>query len=180
MARRADAQANRGRILDAAETVFGAGGQSASTEEVARLAGVGIATVFRHFPTKTALLEAVLVRHFERLRDLAATLLAEHGPGTAFFELFTCLVLDAPTKIAIAEALAETGAPQEGEVARVSAELRSTVGSSLRQAQEAGTVRDDVELPEVYSLLVAISRTAADAEVRERMLAITFDGLSPR
>jgi AcrR family transcriptional regulator len=173
MIQRADAQANRGRILDAAETVFGAGGESASTEQVARLAGVGIATVFRHFPTKAALLEAVLVRHFKRLLDLA-------GTSPAFFELFTHLVTDAPRKIALAEALAETGAPEDDELARVSAELRRAVGSSLRQAQQAGTVRDDVELPEVYSLLVAISRSGADGEVRERMLAITFDGLSPR
>jgi hypothetical protein len=58
---RVDARANRGRTLDVAEEVFGKGGESASTEEVARLAGVGIATVFRHFPTKAALLQAVLV-----------------------------------------------------------------------------------------------------------------------
>src|SRR5580658_9480883 len=70
-AQRVDARANRGRILDAAEEVFGQGGESASTEEVARRAGVGIATVFRHFPTKAELLEAVLARRFERLRERA-------------------------------------------------------------------------------------------------------------
>ncbi len=55
MENRADARTNRARILDAADKVFGREGESASTEQVARLAGVGIATVFRHFPTKDAL-----------------------------------------------------------------------------------------------------------------------------
>src|SRR5689334_20580904 len=68
---RRDARTNRARILEVAEDVFGRGGESASTEEVARLAGVGIATVFRHFPTKAALLEAVLLERFGRLREYA-------------------------------------------------------------------------------------------------------------
>ena len=108
-ARRVDAQANRGRILDVAEQVFGTGGESASTEEVARLAGVGIATVFRHFPTKAALLQAVLVRRFDRLREQAEALLNATDPGTAFFDFFRYLVTDAPTKIAIGDALLDAG-----------------------------------------------------------------------
>ncbi len=71
-ARRTDARTNRERILTVAEEVFGRGGDTASTEEVARLAGVGIATVFRHFPTKTALLRAVLIGRLNRLRDCSS------------------------------------------------------------------------------------------------------------
>src|SRR5262249_57944267 len=99
---RADARANRARILDVAEEVFGKGGESASTEEVARLAGVGIATVFRHFPTKAALLEAGLVRRFDRLCERAEALLDAADPGSAFRDFFGQLVTDAATKIAIA------------------------------------------------------------------------------
>jgi AcrR family transcriptional regulator len=102
---RADARANRVRILDVAEAVFGEGGESASTEEVARLAGVGIATVFRHFPTKAALLEAVLARRFDRLREQAEALLNAADLGKAFPGFFRYLVADAPAKIGIAEAL---------------------------------------------------------------------------
>src|SRR5271168_4009590 len=98
---RVDARANRSRILDVAEEVFGAGGESASTEEVARLAGVGIGTVFRHFPTKAALLEAVLVRRFDRLREQAEALLNAVDPGAAFLGFFGHLVADAAAKIAI-------------------------------------------------------------------------------
>ncbi len=190
---RADARNNRGRILDVAEDVFGAGGASASTEEVARLAGVGIATIFRHFPTKAALLEAVLVRRFDRLREQAETLLDATDPGGAFFDFYRDLVADAATKIAIGEALLDAGGggdpsgsgPHGGEsdAARASNGLRRAVGSLLQRAQRAGAVRDDVELPEVYALLVGTSRAVAhahlDEEVRARVLAIVFDGLAP-
>jgi AcrR family transcriptional regulator len=182
--RRVDAQANRDRILDVAEEVFGRRGESASTEEVARLAGVGIATVFRHFPTKAALLQAVLVRRFDRLRAQAEALLGTPDPGAAFFAFFRHLVADAATKIAIGEALLDAGGDSDGEAAQASNGLRRAVGALLRHAQRAGAVRDDVELPEVYTLLVATSRAAAhadlDAEVRSRALAIVFDGLAPR
>lgn len=180
---RADARSNRERILNVAEEVFGKGGESASTEEVARLANVGIATVFRHFPTKAALLEAVLVKRFDRLREQAETLLHTTDPGTAFFDFFSHLVADAAGKIAIADALLEAGGGDAGDATQASEGLRGAVGTLLRHAQHAGAVRDDVELPEVYALLVATSRAAARAhleeEVRDRMLAIVFDGLAP-
>jgi len=197
--RRADARNNRGRILDVAEEVFGKGGESASTEEVARLAGLGIATVFRHFPTKAALLEAVLIRRFDRLRVQAEALLGAPDPGQAFFAFYGDLVADAATKIAISEALLGAGGGRgagagagsdggseggsDGDAAQASHGLRRAVGSLLRRAQGAGAVRDDVELPEVYALLVGTSRAVAhahlDEEVRARVLAIVFDGLAP-
>jgi AcrR family transcriptional regulator len=175
---RVDAQANRVRILDVAEEVFGRGGGSASTEEVARLAGVGIATVFRHFPTKAALLEAVLVRRFDRLRAEAEALLAAADPGAAFFGFFGHLVADAATKIAIGEALAAAGGADDGPAGTASTGLRHAVGALLRRAQQSGAVRDDAELPEVYALLVGISRAGLDEEVRARALAIIHDGLA--
>jgi AcrR family transcriptional regulator len=182
-AQRVDARANRGRILDVAEEVFGKGGASASTEEVARRAGVGIATVFRHFPTKAALLQAVLVRRLDRLREQAEALLDTTDPGTAFFDFFRHLVTDAATKIAIAEALLDAGGDSDGEAAQASNGLRRAVGTLLQRAQQADAVRDDVELPEVYILLVATSRATAhadlDDEVKARTLTIIFDGLAP-
>jgi AcrR family transcriptional regulator len=181
---RADARTNRGRILDVAEEVFGAAGRAASTEEVARRAGVGIATVFRHFPTKAALVEAVLVRRFDRLTDHATALLTNADPGTAFYDFFSHLVADAATKIAIGEALHDLTDDIPGAAAEASLRLRQAFGALLRRAQDAATVRDDAELPEVYALLVATSRAATqahlDEEVRTRMLAIVFDGLAPR
>jgi len=179
---RADARTNRVRVLDAADEVFGRGGESASTEEVARLAGVGIATVFRNFPTKAALLEAVLVRRFERLRDQARELVGAADPGRVFFDFFAHMVADAAGKIAIAEALADAGGDAPAGAARASDELERAVGVLLERAQEAGTVRTDVGLPEVYALLIGASRAAAlarlDEDVQSRALAIVFDGLA--
>jgi AcrR family transcriptional regulator len=181
---RADARANRDRILEVAEEVFGQGGESASTEEVARLAGVGIGTVFRHFPTKAALLEAVLVRRLDLLREQAEALLSAPDPGRSFLGLFDHLVAHAPAKITITEALLDAGGDRDGGAARASAELRRVIGLLLQRAQQAGAVRDDVDLPEVYALLVGISRavgrTHLDEAARGRLLAIVFDGLTPR
>jgi len=181
---RADARTNRGRVLQAAEEVFGAGGESASTEEVARLAGVGIATVFRHFPTKTALLEAVLVRRLERLRDQAQALAEAADPGRALFDFFAHTVADAATKLAIADAFADAGGRVGDSTVRAGEGLRRAVGVLLDRAKHAGAVRDDVELPELYALLIGASRAAAyarlDPDVQARALAIVFDGLAPR
>ena len=77
---RADARDNRARILTAAEQVFRQS-PAASTEDVAKLAGVGIGTVFRHFPTKAELLEAVLALRLEQLRDRARELADSNDPG---------------------------------------------------------------------------------------------------
>jgi AcrR family transcriptional regulator len=125
-AQRADARSNRGRILDAAQEVFGHGGEAASTEDVARLAGVGIATVFRHFPTKADLLDAVLVRRFDRLRERAERLAASEDAGGALFDMFAELVSDAPSKIAIADALVAAGGDAQSQAEQASAGLQRT------------------------------------------------------
>ena len=183
---RVDARANRDRILDVAGEVFGKGGESASTEQVARLAGVGIGTVFRHFPTKAALLEAVLAREFDRMREQAEALVGAADPGEAFRGFFGQLTARAPAKIAITEALLDAGGARDSDAdaARASDGLRRAVGALLQHAQEAGAVRVDVELPEVYALLAGISRAVArahlDEEAMERVLAVVFDGLAPR
>jgi AcrR family transcriptional regulator len=181
---RRDARTNRARILEVAEDVFGRGGESASTEEVARLAGVGIATVFRHFPTKAALLEAVLLERFGRLREYAESLAGAADPGSAFFGYFRHMVEDAGTKIAIGEALIDTGAlADESPIDRAAAELQHALGVLLERAQKAGAVRADAALPEVYALVIGASRAAyyarLDAGVRDKTLAIIFDGLAP-
>lgn len=179
---RADARTNRIRVLDAADQVFGRGGESASTEEVARVAGVGIATVFRHFPTKAALLEAVLVRRFDRLRDQAEELADAADPGRAFFDFFAHMVADASGKIAIAEALADESGGEPGSAVRASESVERAVGVLLERAQRAGAVRKDVGLPEVYALLIGASRAAAlahlDKNVQARALSVLFDGLA--
>lgn len=179
---RADARDNRERILTAAEEVFGAS-PAASTEDVAKLAGVGIATVFRHFPTKVELLEAVYTLRLERLRDRAAELAAAADPGEAFFGFFGQVVAEAGSKIAIAETLNAAGSVVGEDARRAGSGLRQAFGELLDRAQQSGAVRVDAALPEVYALLIGASRgataTGLEPEVRDRMLALVYDGLRP-
>lgn len=181
---RTDARDNRARILEAADEVFGTGGAAASTEVVAKLAGVGIATVFRHFPTKQDLLRAVLTARLEGLRDRARELSGSVEPGPAFFDFFGEVVDGAARKLTIAEALADMGDDPEGAPVRASEEMRQAFGELLDRAQEAGAVRRDVAAPEAYALMVGVSRATAHlpmAEpVKRRVIALALDGLRPR
>jgi AcrR family transcriptional regulator len=183
---RADARDNRARILRAADEVFGAGGAAASTEDVARLAGVGIATVFRHFPTKYDLLAAVLTERLERLAARARELLAAADAGAAFLGFFTDVVEGASTKVTIAEALFDAGAAPDDvpeAIARAGDELQTAFADLLARAQSAGAVRADVESPEVYALMVGTSRavvhTHLPSSVEHRLVALALDALRP-
>lgn len=180
---RADARKNRLRILDAAEDVFGRGGVDASTEEVARLAGVGIATVFRHFPTKATLLEELLVRRFSHLRDYAATLIHADEQGEAFAQLFRHVVADAPGKIAIGEAIVAAGGQHE-RANKVAEQYRDHLATLVRRAQDSGAIRTDVSVDQVHALLVATSRAGTafqfEKHVRDVLVTVVLDGLRAR
>ncbi|GAA1804511.1 helix-turn-helix domain-containing protein [Actinomadura chokoriensis] len=176
---RADALRNRAKVLAAAEEVFAVQGTSASTEEVARKAGVGIGTVFRHFPTKESLLEAVLVALLERLAAEAEELRSAADPGAAFFGFFTRVVSRAATKQAVAEALAKAGVDARQATGAAGPGLRAALGVLLERAQEAGAVRRDVGAGQVMALLAGISYAAGRAGAREGVLRIAFDGLRP-
>ncbi|MFG1621025.1 TetR/AcrR family transcriptional regulator [Kribbella sp. NPDC049227] len=180
---RADARDNRARIMTAADEVFGRS-PNASTDDVAKLAGVGIATVFRHFPTKVDLLEAVLALRLERLRDRALELAASDDPGPAFFGFFSQVVAESATKLAIGEALIAAGPGVGTGVREAGAGMREAFDKLLARAQSSGAVRADAQFPEVYALLIGTSRGATAVglapEVRDRMLVLVYDGLKPR
>ncbi|NKZ08522.1 TetR/AcrR family transcriptional regulator [Actinomadura latina] len=176
---RADALRNRAKVLAAAEEVFAVQGTSASTEEVARKAGVGIGTVFRHFPTKESLLEAVLVALLERLAGEAEELRSAADPGEAFFGFFSRVVSQAAAKQAVTEALAEAGIDAREATGRAGPGLKAALGVLLRRAQEAGAVRADVGAGEVMALLAGMSYAAGRAGAREDVLRIALDGLRP-
>jgi AcrR family transcriptional regulator len=182
---RADARRNQARVLDAAEAVFAAKGTAASTEEIARQAGVGIGTVFRHFPTKEVLLEAVFVGRLRRLAEEVDALAAAEDPGAALFSFFTQVVDQAATKLALVDALAAAGVEviKYATSSQVGQELLGAVGTLLTRAQQAGTVRDDIGVAELIALLVGTSRAVEqaswDLNVKARILAVVFDGLRP-
>ncbi|TKK86745.1 helix-turn-helix transcriptional regulator [Herbidospora galbida] len=174
---RADARRNRARILAAAAEVFDAHGTSASTEEVARTAGVAIGTVFRHFPTKADLLTALMKDLQERLAGRAAAL-AEEGDGTALFTFFAEVVEYAAGARTVVHLLAvDVG------VDRQVAALGAAVEVLLARAGEAGTVRAGVRADEVTALLAAACHGALAAgwtpDLRHRAVARLLDGLRP-
>lgn len=197
---RADARRNRERLLDAAVAVFTEKGTAASTEEVARRAGVGIGTVFRHFPSKEALLTAVYGRLLDELVERARELADAEDPGAAFHEFAALVVQRAAAKNAMADALAEAGVelppagPQSGGADTAGGsgdsgdsgghgELSDALGTLLRRAQDAGAVRADLTFGDLQAVLIGISRAVAhlagDPAARERVAAAMLSGLRP-
>jgi len=117
------------------------------------------------------------------LDDLAVA--DSHHEDGAFFDFFTEVVDGAAHKLTIVEALTADGDDQtDGPPAQAGEEMRQAFGELLEQAQKAGAVRRDARLPEVYALMVGTSRATARVQlaepVKQRMLALVFDGLQPR
>jgi len=180
---RADARRNRCRILEAAEAVFTSKNMAASTEEGAAAAGVGIGTVFRHFPTKNALLEALLVSKLCRLVHEAESLSSSEDPRAALFAFFTHMLEESSSKKAYSETLAAAGVDVRGATLETKKALGAAIGKLLTSAQRAGTVRKDVGVAELMALMAGASHAAEHAtnsrEIATRALQIIFDGLRP-
>lgn len=178
---RQDARENRERILAAAEEVFGTQGAAGSTEEVARRAGVGHATVFRHFPTKEELIEATLLRHFDHLTDqaLAIAIAATPDPATGWRTLLRTMIETGATKLTLGTML-----PAKPSTAAIDASdrLKAAVSEVLRQAQNSGAVRPSATVEEVYLLIRGLAQASATMpphpETLSRAIDIVLSGLS--
>ncbi|PXY31006.1 TetR/AcrR family transcriptional regulator [Prauserella muralis] len=182
MSPRADAVRNRAKVLSAADEVFVEHGTDASTDQIAKRAGVGIGTVFRHFPTKELLLEAVFAERLRRVGEQARTMATRQAPDEAFRELFGTLVADSGAKQALAEALTEAGVDVRESASPVEDELRAALGELLARAQQAGGIRDDIGIDEVIALLVGASQAIGktlDVSMRARTLNVFLDGMRP-
>jgi len=153
---RADAVRNRERVLEAAKAVFSAGGPEASLEAVAREAGVGIGTLYRHFPTREALYEAVYRREVDHLVELAQQLMAEAGPTEALRRWLSSNVEFVATKKGMSAALA-LAAHRPSELAAYSFDrLSKAVGTLLDRAIAAGEIRSDISPEDLLRTLVGI------------------------
>src|SRR6476620_4071368 len=153
---RADAVRNRERVLEAAKAVFGAGGAEASLEAVARAAGVGIGTLYRHFPTREALFEAVYRREVQQLADLAEQLKQEAQPVDALRQWLRSNVQFVATKKGMSAALA-LAAYKNSELFSYSFDrLTRAVGGLLDRAIAAGEIRDDISPEDVLRALVGM------------------------
>ena len=152
---RADARRNRLRVLEAAEEVFAEQGLAVPLDEIARRAGVGAGTVYRHFPTKEALFEAVVAERVDLLMGDADVLLTADDPGAAFFEFFTRKIEQAALNKALVDALE---VPNRGRFRGDYMDIGELVGRLLKRAQVAGAVRPDIDVEDVWALLVGCLR----------------------
>jgi AcrR family transcriptional regulator len=182
--RRADAARNRERVLASAEAVLARDGLSASMRAIAADAGVGLATIYRNFPTQEALYQAIIIRRTETLIAEAAELASAPDPGQAFFGYFTRVVEHSMSTKAIADLLIRAGLDPKPGMADVGRRMRHAVQALLDRAQQAGAVRPDLRLPELMAILTAVCMAAEhsqwDTPLRTRTLAIVFDGMRPQ
>jgi AcrR family transcriptional regulator len=179
--KRADARRNYEKLVAAGREAFTEADRSASLEDIARRAGVGIGTLYRHFPTRTDLVQAIYVDEVEALSRSAAELagLEPWEALTSWLERFVGYVA---TKQALAE---ELFAVADEERQAVFAGCRSMLYGAgeplLRRAQDAGIVRSDVSIEEVIRLVAGIAKIPADnPEDVQRVLAVALDGLRYR
>ena len=153
---RADAVRNRERVLEAAKVVFSAGGAEASLEAVARAAGVGIGTLYRHFPTREALFEAVYRREVQQLADLAEQLKQEAKPIDALRQWMRSIVKFVATKKGMSAALT-LAVDKNSKLFSSSADrLARTVGGLLDRAIAAGEIRDDISPEDLLRAVVGM------------------------
>jgi AcrR family transcriptional regulator len=180
---RADAQRNYVRLLDAAMAAFAEhGADDVSLEEIARRAGVGIGTLYRHFPTRQALLEAVYRDQVESLSALAEQLLRAGSPGDALAEWMRALVKFSSTKRTMTSALLATLGTDSELLSACATVIRGSAQALFARAQEAGVVRPDADVGDLIRLVHAVNiatEKAADPGQADRMLALIMDGLRP-
>jgi AcrR family transcriptional regulator len=178
---RADAQRNRAHILEAAEALFAAEGIQAPVDAIAEKAGVGVGTLYRHFPTKEKLCEAILLERLSSLTLDARALAEAKDPAAAFFAFLEHIVEEGAAKRDLLVAVMGGGAEFDIAAADVKDGLHEALDTLLRRAQSAGAVRPDVTALMVMSLVGATCQAAAQASAAPTsdLLPIICDGLRP-
>jgi AcrR family transcriptional regulator len=176
---RADGRRNQARVLEEAFAAFAAHGSTVPIREIARRAGVSTGTVTRHFPTKEALFSAVALHRIEHLVRRAEDIAAREPPATAFFTFFALLVRQSAADHAVGDALTGAGFDLQAVASTAIHDFSTAMTSLLTLAQQAGTVRDDVDTADIKALIAGCV-TRDDDAARERRIEIVCDGLHPR
>ncbi|MFD8222389.1 TetR/AcrR family transcriptional regulator [Streptomyces sp. NPDC059697] len=181
---RANARRNRDLLLAAAREAVAEHGTEASLRDIARRAGVGIGTLYRHFPTREALLEALLNANFDALRARAETLLASPAPGDALLTWLAELAAGSATYQGLPESIMNALADEESGLHTSCAHMRSAGGQLLERAQQTGSVRSDVTVSEVIALALGLAwaaeRSVEPADLVARLLSTAMYGLADR
>ncbi|MGW4211301.1 TetR/AcrR family transcriptional regulator [Lentzea sp. NPDC004789] len=180
---RADARRNRAKLLGVAAELFAAHGTDASLDEIAKRAGVGPGTLYRHFPTRQDLLVALLRDRVDLLTAQATELLTDSSPREALHTWLLAVARHATTYRGLASALMV--ADDEPDVlAEVHQAMRSAGAALVRRAKSEGVLREDVEVAEVFQIVNAVAwaseQSAAGTGHTDRLLTLVLDGLHRR
>jgi AcrR family transcriptional regulator len=177
---RADAQRNRELLLGAAKAAFAKTGPDVSLDEIARLAGVGIGTLYRHFPTRDAVVEAVYRREVTQLADAATRLLATMSPAAALHEWMRLFVDYIATKKVIASALGSIAGGVSELYASSGALMTEAITLLVSHAVCSGEIRGDAEPTDIFRALVGLTygNNGVGWEASaHRLIDILMDGL---
>jgi AcrR family transcriptional regulator len=179
--KRADARRNYDRLIAAAAAAFAEhGADDVSLEEIARRAGVGIGTLYRHFPARQALLEAVYKEQVDALDALAAKLQTAESPGAALGDWMRAFIAFGRTKRSLSSALAATIGRDSELMSSCSMILRSCTDSLLARAQEAGEARPEVKSADIFRLahgLLMATEAPSDPDQPERLTGLIIDSV---
>lgn len=176
---RADARRNRSALLRAGQDAFRARGLEASMDDVAKLAGVGKGTVYRHFPTKEHLIAAIFQDHFDQLAKDASALLSADDPGQAVITWLRAFDRGPAHLPGLHEGLVTMIA---GDTEVVSAACRPTKDNFrqlLARAQNAGAIRDDIDSSDLLHLVAALPHTRRRANDTSPLLDVILRGMRP-
>lgn len=177
---RADSVRNRERVLEAAKVVFNQGGTEPGLAAVARQAGVGIGTLYRHFPTREALYEAVYRREVEQLAELARQLSGEPRRLEGLRQLMQALVQFIATKKGMAATLALAAHRPPELMAFTAGRLHEAIGMLLHPAVEAGEVRGDITAEDLLRTVIGLCYMQEGPDWQPqatRLLDVFVDGL---
>ncbi|SEE44860.1 transcriptional regulator, TetR family [Streptomyces sp. 2112.3] len=178
---RADARRNYERLLSEARTAFTEHGTDTSLEDIARRAGVGIGTLYRHFPNRTALMGAVFQGEVDALLAHARELADAPQPCAALVEWLRAIITHASTYRGLSRALMTASADDSSGMARCSVPMREAGDALLTRAQQAGAVRPDVSISDLMQLTngisLAVEESPDDPQLADRLLTLTLSGL---
>ena len=178
---RADAVKNRQRILEAAEEIFATEGVAVPIDTVAERAGVGVGTLYRHFPTKEALFEAIVMARLEYLLETARAYAQADEPGDALFSFLEEFARHASAKHDLFDALSSAGIDIKSNCAGMIDDMKRNIDVLLQRAVSAGSVRADVSTEEMVGLVIGVCQAGGhpdyDEATRQRMVGIVCDGL---
>jgi len=174
---RADALRNHALIVDAARVAFAARGSDASMDEIARAAGVGIGTLYRHFPTREALVEAVFCTELAEVAASADELLERHPPAVALRRWMDRYAGFVAAKRGMAESLRAMFAAGVVEPGDTRETVVGAVQTLLRAGAADGSLRDDVSADDVVFSLIGIFLASQSTDQAGRMLDLLLDGL---